>query len=94
MKRTCKQAATHLAANFSTHPLAEEISESATYSTAVHICQNCGETAERLTLVPEFEYVGCDDCMEEALKLIAREQVQPKPARMERQQGDPFPEVA
>ena len=46
-----------------------------------------------MTLVPEFEYMGCDSRMEEALKQIAREQLR-KPARIERMQGDLFPEVA
>jgi len=36
-------------------------------------CQNCGRDVTRLTLVPEFEYMGCDDCMEEALAVIAKE---------------------
>ena len=63
------------------------------YSAAVHICQNCGQTADRLTLVPEFEYLGCDDCMEEALKQVAREQAW-KPVRIEHMQDEPFPEAA
>ena len=37
-------------------------------------CENCGQTGERLTLVPEFDYMGCDECMEEALAVIAREE--------------------
>ena len=36
-------------------------------------CENCGSTGERLTRVPEFDYMGCDDCMEEALAVLARE---------------------
>jgi len=35
-------------------------------------CQNCGVTAH-LSLVPEFNYMGCDDCMEEALAVIAHD---------------------
>lgn len=42
-------------------------------SAAVNICENCGQTADRLTLVPEFDYLGCDDCMEEAMTVLARE---------------------
>jgi hypothetical protein len=42
-------------------------------SAAVDRCENCGRTGERLTRVPEFDYMGCDDCMEEALAVIARE---------------------
>lgn len=42
-------------------------------SYAVNTCENCGCTCERLTRVPEFDYMGCDDCMEEALAEIERE---------------------
>jgi hypothetical protein len=42
-------------------------------STVDH-CQNCGRTGQRLTRVPEFDYMGCDDCMEEALAVLAREE--------------------
>ena len=63
------------------------------YTVAVHICQNCGQPADRLSLVPEFEYLGCDECLEEALKQIARGQAQPKPARKEIAQSE-LPEVA
>ena len=45
----------------------------ASASVAVTVCENCGQTCERLTRVPEFDYMGCDDCMEEALAVIARE---------------------
>lgn len=41
---------------------------------AVDHCENCGRAGQRLTRVPEFDYMGCDDCMEEALAVIAREQ--------------------
>jgi hypothetical protein len=43
-------------------------------SAAVDRCENCGRTGQRLTRVPEFDYMGCDDCMEEALAVIAREE--------------------
>jgi hypothetical protein len=39
-----------------------------------YVCQNCGVVTDRLTQVPEFDYLGCDECMEEALGQIAREQ--------------------
>lgn len=42
-------------------------------SVAVHICENCRQSAQRLTLVPEFEYMGCDDCMEDAMAVLAKE---------------------
>lgn len=61
--------------------------ESASHSEAVLTCQNCGQSAERLTLVPEFEYMGCDECMEEALAVIAREQVERKPVKYQPAQG-------
>lgn len=50
--------------------------DNVTFSVAVHICENCRKAAERLTLVPEFLYMGCDDCMEEALAEIAKEQAE------------------
>jgi hypothetical protein len=52
---------------------------------AVHECENCGRSGQRLTLVPEFDYMGCDDCMEEALAVIERGAVQP--AKYEPMQG-------
>ena len=42
-------------------------------SVAVLRCENCKAHADRLTRVPEFDYMGCDECMEEALAVIARE---------------------
>jgi hypothetical protein len=45
----------------------------ATASAAVDPCENCGRTGERLTLIPEWEYMGCDDCMAEALAVLAAE---------------------
>jgi len=48
----------------------------ASSSAAVHECANCGRTADRLTLVPEFNYMGCDDCMEEALEIIAADAIE------------------
>ena len=47
--------------------------EDASVSEAVLTCGNCKAHADRLTLVPEWDYMGCDDCMEEALAVIARE---------------------
>src|SRR5690242_15044675 len=44
----------------------------------LNVCENCGQSCDRLTLVPEFEYMGCDQCMEEALAVIAREQLDPE----------------
>ena len=50
-----------------------DFKEDVTFSVAVLQCENCGQTCERVTHVPEFDYMGCDDCMEEALAVIARE---------------------
>src|SRR6266496_1856692 len=36
-------------------------------------CQNCGQNCECLTYIPEFEYMGCDDCVAEALAVLANE---------------------
>jgi hypothetical protein len=52
----------------------------ATASGVVEPCENCGRTGERLTLVPEWEYMGCDDCMGEALAALAAEAAAKKPA--------------
>ena len=55
----------------------------ASASCAVQVCENCGCTAEVLTRVPEFDYMGCDDCMQEALAEIAREaKREPQQARL------------
>jgi hypothetical protein len=48
--------------------------ENASFSEAVLTCENCKTHADRLTRVPEFDYMGCDDCMEEALDILAREE--------------------
>jgi len=40
-------------------------------------CGNCGEKAARLTHVPEFNYMGCDECVEEAMRVIAAEVAKP-----------------
>ncbi len=44
-----------------------------TYSAAGHQCENCRETVEHVSFVPEFDYYGCDACHAEALAEIARE---------------------
>ena len=57
--------------------------ENASASVAVLKCENCGTGAERLTRVPEFDYMGCDDCMEEALAVIKRESCEHVNVRVE-----------
>jgi hypothetical protein len=54
--------------------------EDASSSVAVLTCENCKAHAERLTLVPEWDYMGCDECMEEALDIISREQAEQEAA--------------
>jgi hypothetical protein len=41
-------------------------------------CQNCGKRTNTLHHVPEFDYLACDDCMEEAMAILAREQADVK----------------
>ena len=53
-----------------------------TASFAVNECQNCGKACEELTHVSEFDYMGCDKCMAEAMAVIERE-------RLERIAGPP-----
>jgi hypothetical protein len=36
-------------------------------------CQNCTRTVDSISMVPEYEYMGCDDCMLEALAVLAEE---------------------
>lgn len=50
----------------------------ASASVAVNECGNCGCTCETLHHVPEFDYMGCDDCLDEAMEIIASEKAQPK----------------
>jgi hypothetical protein len=69
-----EQPASELAGNFARHRFAEELAE--TYHPDGYVCQNCTQVVSRVTLVPEFEYMGCDDCMAEALAQIEREAAQ------------------
>src|SRR5499426_2892340 len=36
-------------------------------------CFNCGQGCDELHHVPEFDYMGCEDCLDEAMELLARE---------------------
>jgi hypothetical protein len=40
---------------------------------AVLECENSRKACEKLHHVPEFDYMGCDDCMEEAMAELSRE---------------------
>jgi hypothetical protein len=92
MERLPEQTAADLAGNYAGNRFRDEIANS-TYHPDGYVCQNCDRVVERVTLVPEFEYLGCDDCMEEALKQIARERTR-KPVLGERVRDEMFPEVA
>ncbi len=90
-----EQTAADLARNYARTRFAEEIFNSPTYSVAVNICQNCGQSCDRLTDVPEFEFMGCDRCVEEAMgALQAEAAAERKPVKIQRMQGELFPEVA
>jgi hypothetical protein len=39
-------------------------------------CLNCNKRASELTLVPEFNFMGCDECLAEAMAVIAKEQAE------------------
>jgi len=109
MNRFNEQPVSGLAGNYARHRFAEEIYESTSRPLQGPTCENCGCTVDCLTHVPEFDYMGCDDCMEEALKQIAREEraamlaeagstaeeIAAYPRKqITRQQGELFPEVA
>jgi len=47
-----------------------------TESAAVLECVNCRRTVERLHHVPEFNYLGCDDCLAEAMAVIEHDRKQ------------------
>jgi len=76
MDRFTEQPASALGGNYARARFAEEIYESTTRPLNGPTCANCGATVDRVTLVPEFEYLGCDDCMAEALAVIARERAE------------------
>ena len=40
---------------------------------AAHECFNCGKACDELHHVPEFDYMGCEDCLNEAMELLAHE---------------------
>ena len=73
MERLTEQTAADLAGNYARNRFRDEIANSTAHPDG-YVCQNCGGVTDRLTQVPEFEYMGCDDCMEEALKQIERQQ--------------------
>ena len=52
---------------------ADEGRDSAPEPEAAHECFNCGKACDELHHVPEFDYMGCEDCLNEAMELLARE---------------------
>jgi len=95
MERFLEQTASDLAANYSRNRFREELAERELYAGNVNICQNCGDSCSHLTHVPEFDYMACETCLDEAIAILAKEAIQRKPAAIERMQGELFPvEVA
>ena len=88
------ETAADLAPNYSRHRFAQELAESPTAHPDGYVCQNCGKITDRLTPVPEFDYLGCDDCMAEALIAIERERALlaeiMQDAGVTRQEGEAF----
>ncbi len=37
------------------------------------ICEDCGEACERVRLVPEFAFLGCDACYDGCMAMLAEE---------------------
>lgn len=63
------------------------------HTVAVNVCENCGQSCERLIHVPEWDYLGCDTCYDEAMQIMADEAkaaLTPKPPKVERMQGSLF----
>lgn len=74
MERIAEQTPSDLAANYARNRFSEEILNSTPVPNDGDTrCENCRKVVDRVTLVPEYEYMGCDDCMEEALLAIAKE---------------------
>ena len=71
---------------------------SASESVAVLTCENCRQTCDKLYAVPEFEFMGCGGCFDEAIEVLEREAAElPVIARVPvgRAQGElSFEEVA
>jgi hypothetical protein len=42
-------------------------------SSAVNECENCERACETLHHVPEFNFMGCDTCLDECMTIIAAE---------------------
>jgi hypothetical protein len=47
--------------------------EAYTESDSGSACGNCGKVTAELHNVPEFDYIGCTECLEEAVALLEAE---------------------
>jgi hypothetical protein len=85
-------SASELQASYTRNRFRHELAEQP-FCAAGPVCQNCDRVVDRVTLVPEFNYMGCDDCMDEALHVLAAEAkaILKKSAQIERIQGELFP---
>ena len=45
----------------------------ASESAAVNECDNCHRTCERLSHIPEWDFMACDDCMDECAAILEQE---------------------
>ena len=67
-----EQAAADLAGNYTRHRFAAELHESPA-APGPEICGNCHVSCEHLSHVPEFDFLGCDACLAEALDTLEAE---------------------
>ena len=51
----------------------DEGRDDATHSVAVMKCFNCGRGCDKLYNIPEVDYMGCEECKEEAEGVLACE---------------------
>lgn len=83
-------AAAHAAKVWGDNPICAEAG-------AVNICQNCYQSCETLTYVPEGDFMACPTCYDEAMVEAAKDAayVAVKPAKVQRMQAEfNFLEVA
>jgi len=50
-----------------------DIGHDALHSVTVNTCENCRTSCDHLTHVPEFDFLGCDTCLAEALAVLEAE---------------------
>jgi hypothetical protein len=81
------ESAAELAGNYARHMALHVWGDDPTASVAVNTCENCGRGCETLHHVPEFDYMGCEECLEEAMAEIARERSEELAAHIGEAQG-------